>query len=132
MKSKEDQLIPWMVSKNNIPDKMYVEGMHDDYEGFRVLLKGENTEMLRITFKNKISYMNTDESYRLDIGRNDTINEAHFNRVFYTVQNSSYIKWIKKTSKQSVGPDVKHFAIYTDFDCIDIITHDVPIVEWLG
>jgi hypothetical protein len=125
-------LEPWLMDQMLTAETLFVEAVYDDYEGFRVLMKGTNTEMLRITFKNKISYMNTDESFRLDIGLNNTNNNELVKTVFFVVRNSSYIELIKATSKQSLHPEAKHFAIYTDFDCIDVIAKDAPLVEWLS
>jgi hypothetical protein len=64
----------------NIPRILYCEGIHDDYEGFRILLIGENerSPVLRIMFDAARSYRNTDEGDLLktiasmdDPGRNN-------------------------------------------------------------
>ena len=41
-----------------LPEEMYLEGLHNDYEGFRLLLKGDGDQakMLRITFDPVLAY----------------------------------------------------------------------------
>jgi hypothetical protein len=52
-----------------IEAELWVEALHDDYEGLRIILRGNpvKSPVLRITFRHYYMYRNADESYRLAI-----------------------------------------------------------------
>lgn len=110
---------------------LYLEALHDDYEGFRLLLKGgsEQDKVLRITFDRALSYRNTDEGDLLK-----TINKQNSGGwSLYIVSNSDYLKWFSEES-QSIheDEDIIHYAIYTPNDCLDVLSSYPPKVEWLN
>ena len=75
---------------DNLAETLYLEAIHDDYEGFRLLLKGsvEEDKVLRITFDPALSYRNTDEGDLLK-----TINEQSFGGwSLYVASDSDYLK----------------------------------------
>lgn len=115
-----------------IPSHLSCEGIYDDYEGFRILLKGDETTaaMLRITFDAASAYRNIDEG---DLLRTITAVKDTGKSSLYTVENSSWIEWFRE---ESLGKHSKtrfiHYAIYTENDCIDVITEFEPEVEWLN
>ncbi len=116
-----------------IPKEVQVEAIYDDWEGFRILLRcddGVNSKMLRILFENNLSYSNTDESFLLR--RWGQMPESIVGNIFYLIKDSSYIEFF---TKQSAGLyekwDIKHYAIYTISDCIDILSMTEPKIEWL-
>ena len=122
----------WLPLKE-IPSKMYVEAVHDDYEGFRVLLKGDSDQssMLRVSFDNTLSYRNTDESYLLKMW--DGVSKDTLGKIFYIVEQSEYIDFFQKMTQQLYEDwEIKHYAIYTDTDCIEILSQNDPTVEWLN
>lgn len=117
---------------DDLPKPIYIEAIHDDWEGFRILLRGSDPtlSMLRITFESHLSYRNTDESYLLKIWNSMEKELAGEN--FYIVENSSYIDFFNEmTGNMYSDWQVKHYAIYTISDCIDVISTNPPIVEWL-
>jgi len=116
---------------DDLPETLYLEAIHDDYEGFRLLLKGDedHNKTLRITFDPALSYRNTDEGDLLK-----TIGKQEFEQwSLYTVRNSSYSEWF---ADESCGihddENIIHYAIYTPNDCIDILSVYPPEVEWLN
>lgn len=112
---------------------MFIEGIHDDYEGFRILMRGENpaSKMLRICFEAHLSYRITDESFLLKIWHS-TAKEI-LGKIFYTVEQSTYVDFFnEQTDYRYVDWPVKHYAIYTTTDCIDVLSTDPPVVGWLG
>lgn len=117
----------------DLPKPMYVEAIHDDYEGFRILLKGEevSSRMIRISFEGKLSYRNTDESYLLKIWNSMEKELAGEN--FYIVENSSYIDFFNEMTGNLYSDwKIKHYAIYTISDCIDVLSTNPPIIEWIS
>lgn len=114
-----------------IPARLYCEAMHDDYEGFRILLKGESAEssVLRVAFDPALAYRNIDEGKLLK-----TISkiENPGSTTLYTVANSSWVDWFKAESSGILkGKEIAHYAIYTPNDCIDVLAEYEPKVEWL-
>lgn len=114
-----------------IPKKLYCEGIHDDYEGFRVLLKEEDSQSLvvRLTFETVLAYRNIDESYLLRTV--DNINSPG-ESTLYIVENSLWVKWLHEESYGTLeGKNITHYAIYTPNDCLDILAEHEPKIEWL-
>lgn len=114
-----------------LPKRLYCEGIHDDYEGLRILLKGEEKEssMLRLLFDAVLAYRNVDESYLLK-----TIDkiEDPGQSTLYVVENSSWVEWFKEESYNTLqNSKINHYAIYTPNDCIDILSEYEPKIEWL-
>lgn len=116
---------------DNLPETLYLEAIYDDYEGFRLLLKGDakQDKVLRITFDPALSYRNTDEGDLLK-----TIDEQDFGGwSLYVASNSDYLRWFHKESHGiHEGVDIVHYAIYTPNDCLDILSAYLPKVEWLN
>lgn len=115
---------------DNIPQRLYCEGIHDDYEGFRVLLReNDKTPILRIMFDFVRVYRKLDES---DLLRTVASIKIQKKTPLFIVDNSSLVEWF---NEESYGiykdKDIKHFAIYTSNDCIDILSEFEPKVEWL-
>lgn len=114
---------------DNISAQVTCEGIHDDYEGFRVLLRCSDERVLRLSYARALAYRNVDEGDRLR-----TLRHAHVepNWSLYTVENSSFLRWFHLESDGiHTDENVKHYAIYTLNDCIDILANSAPFAEWL-
>lgn len=127
-------LKPWKpIEGEGLQDVMYVEAIHDDYEGFRILLRGEEPPliMLRVRFEAPLSYRNTQETFRrLDVSQ--PANHDVLGKLFYIVENSSYIDYFNEMTQELFTDwELKHYVIYASQDCIDVISAIPPIVEWL-
>ena len=115
----------------NIPVHLYCEGLHDDYEGFRILLRGDDptSPVLRISFSPSLAYRNIDEGDLLrtiygipDLGASS----------LFMVENSTWLEWFQEESHGiHDGEDIMHYAIYTANDCIDVLSAFDPTVEWI-
>lgn len=115
----------------NIPRILNCEGIHDDYEGFRILLReNDRSPVLRIMFDAVRSYRKSDEG---DLLRTiASINDPGRSSLFI-VDNSSWVEWFhEETYDIHKDRDIKHFAIYTPDDCIDVLSEFEPKVEWLN
>lgn len=125
-------LKPWGIPIIESNNTFEVEAIHDDYEGFRILLR-ENQKMhrvLKITFNSKISYRNTDESFLLNVW--SSTDKDILGKIFYTISNSKYLDFFNQMTEGLYNTwDITHYAIYTTSDCIDILSDQPPIVEWL-
>ena len=115
---------------DDLSGSLYLEGLYDDYEGFRLLLKGEGEQqkMLRIMFDPALAYRNTDES---DLLR--TIGKGLGEWSLFTVEHSDYLAWFNKESHGiHESENIVHYAIYTPNDCLDVLSIYPPKVEWLN
>lgn len=119
------------VPNIGIQKNLDVEALYDDYEGFRILLRGEDRTqpMLRIKFDAHLAYRNADEGDRWR-----TISEvAELKQSsLFIVENSSWAQWFcEECSGVRKQSEMIHYAIYATNDCIDVLAADDPIVEWL-
>ncbi|MEH6474115.1 MAG: hypothetical protein V7727_00440 [Sneathiella sp.] len=112
-------------------DTFYVESIHDDYEGFRILLQGDDktTDVLRIKFDVALAYRKVDEGDRWKtVSSNPELQKS----VFFIVENSNWIDWFCNESCGIHSSDeLIHYAIFTSNDCIDVLSAVEPSVEWL-
>jgi hypothetical protein len=127
---RNDDYRPWLPVES-IPAELYCEGLHDDYEALRILLRGpESTSaMLRILFPSAIAYRNINESFR-----SRTWHKANPPSIppLATVENSSWVAWLREESGGVLDEvALTHYAVTTPEDCIDVVTEVPPNVEWL-
>lgn len=105
-----------------------IEGVIDDWEGFRILLRDHETNrMLRISFPACVAYQNRDES---DLDGEAARSEGLGRGCFYRVRGSEFEARLKSDSARQFS-DLRHFAIITDADCVDVLATDDPVVESL-
>ena len=110
-----------------IDGNFFLEGLYDDYEGIRLLLRCmKNDKVFRIFFDAVLSYRNTDEGSLLKSLQNGTIKG-----VLFTTHNSLFLDWYYQESFASRDSRIIHYCIYTPNDCIDVIASFAPKVEWL-
>lgn len=116
----------------DIPSSLLCEGLHDDYEGFRVLLKGSGDKActFRIVFGTALAYRNIDEGDLQKTLHSIVCTEPCS---LFIVENSTWLKWFQEES-YGIHDDeeIIHYAIYTENDCIDILSAYPPVVEWLN
>jgi hypothetical protein len=127
----KDQYIKWEPIEN-IPTRLYCEALHDDYEGFRIILRGEakDSRTLRITFDLPLAYRNMDEGSLLKSLKNI---KTPGDSSLYFVNDSSWIEWFHQESCGIYkGKNIIHYAIITPNDCIDVLSEYAPNVEWLN
>jgi hypothetical protein len=129
IKMESEKYTKWLPLED-IPDRLYIDGLYDDREGFRLLLSDYETgRMLRITFDPVLSYRNTDEG---DLLVTLESREGFIKWPLFTIENSKFIHWFNEESL-NIHKDENpvHYSIYTPNDIIDVISTSPPIVEWL-
>lgn len=117
---------------DNIPDRLYLEGLYDDYEGFRLLLRSENSQegIIRIRFDAHLAYRNTDESERLQTLNNHIQLCGHW--PLFIVEESDFTEWlIVESYVIRNATDIVHYMIVTPNDIVDVLSVEAPVVEWL-
>jgi hypothetical protein len=131
MKNKS-KIIKW-EPVDNIPDRLYLEGLHDDYEGLKLLLKGENVKdrILKIQFTSHLGYRNVDESNRLKSLHDNPLLTTKW--PLFVATDDGFIDWIVDESQDSIDKrkQYKNYIICTPNDIVDVISDELPIVEWL-
>jgi hypothetical protein len=117
----------------NLPPKLYLEGLYDDYQGFKLLLKGEDSSgrLLKIEFTSRLGYRNIDETYRLKTLNNHPILTSQW--PLFVSKNDDFTKWIETESTGTVDPLVSYnnYIICTPNDIVEVVSDQEPIVEWL-
>lgn len=116
----------------DLPTDLLVYGLYDDFEGFRILLSRPGVwgnPFLRITFYGRDAYRNTDEGARLrlqELGQDFSLSSL------YIVENSSWLEWFYKENYGILkGLGIKHYAIITQNDIIEVLNRSEPDVEWI-
>lgn len=128
---KGDQYKKWLPL-DSIPSRLYCEGIHDDYEGFRIIVRGEgdDSSLLRISFDVALAYRNVDEG---DLVQTIQLRPELGSFSLFVVENSSWVEWFES---ESCGlhsrKNIVHYAIYTSNDCIDVLSEFEPFVDWLN
>ena len=118
---------------DGVPKRLYLEAIHDDYEGLRFLLRGEElaSPMLRLAFEPPIAFRNINESYRLKTWAGKATSGDQ--QSLLEVENSRWIEWLVEEAAGVLdSEELVHYAIYTAEDCIDVVTEIPPRVSWLN
>ena len=107
--------------------RLYCEALHDDWEGFRIWLRSDDSALgvIVIRFESRLLYTNSDEMYRLaSIENND---EVQFPHAFWKVENSGLVTEFHRQSLNIyVDVPLTHFAFLSCTDCIDVLSVDEP------
>lgn len=119
----------WIPIKD-IPETLVLFGLHDNYEGFRILLRdGKSSGVLRIRFDSFFAYRNTDAGY-LTITKQERKKFVEW--PLFTIKNSRFLQWLhEENPDKQLNEKSIHYAIITPNNCIDVISSSLPKVEWL-
>ncbi len=121
------------IPVENIDNEMWAEAIHDDYEGLRILLKGNTptSAVLNIRFPQYFAYRNTDESYRLKLWQEGVFDDIKWS--LFTTKESRFIDWVFEQSQEIYSKsDMSHYLIKTGADVIEVVTNQtLPVVNWL-
>jgi hypothetical protein len=116
-----------------IENEMWVEALHDDYEGLRVLLKGSSgsSGILSISFPQYYGYRNFDESFRDKLWGKDSFETRNWS--LFKTSSSEFIDWLVEESGGVYNKEeMLHYVIKTGADVIEVVAKLVPPkVEWL-
>lgn len=110
-------------------DPKYVEAIHDDYEGFRILLRGESPEspMLRLVFDPPpLSYRVIEEASWLSPDMADHLFRAPGSR-FVVVADSDFLRWFQRISSGiREWPNIRHYVVCMANQIVEIIACRAP------
>jgi hypothetical protein len=116
-----------------VENEMWVEALHDDYEGLRILLKGhsESSGILSISFPQYYGYRNFDESFRDKLWQQYNFEPRDWS--LFKTTSSEFIDWLFEESGGVYGKeDMVHYVIKTGADVIEVVAKLAPPkVEWL-
>ncbi len=109
-----------------IESELWIEALHDDYEGLRIIVKGTNeaSAMYSILFPNYYTYRNTDESYRLKLWEEGEFEDRKWSLFF--IKASKFIDWVHEESDTLYKKeDMMHYLIKTGADVIEVVTNGI-------
>lgn len=117
------------LTEMQLPDRWFLHALHDDYEGFRLLLEEDAPQrsVYRISFEQHYLYRNCDESDRIL-----TLSKlpASGRISLLEVQHSELITWFKgENGPKYASKNIRHWAILTPDDWIDVLSCGKPDVE---
>jgi hypothetical protein len=115
----------------DIPARLVFEEVRHADGHFSVLLRRESKEnsVLRVFFDSVLFYRTINESYLL---RTLQMVENLGGASLYIVDNSPLLSWFHEESLNIYNDwRIKHYAILTPDECIDILASIEPVVEWL-
>ena len=117
----------------DIPSKMFLEGLIDDYEGFRLLLKGDRitSGVLKIEFRTRIGYRNMDETYRLKSLNKYPILTSPWS--LFKIKNDEFVIWVCDESNGILDDSnlLTNYIFCTPNDIVEVISKEEPVVYWL-
>ena len=114
---------PIAIEKSSKWGNLFVEAIHDDWEGFRIWLRPENRNqgLVIVRFEAVLMYVNSDESDRLsvvEVEKNRVLNQG-----FWRVENSALVKEFKRQGAGISDEDnITHYVFITYSDCIDVLS----------
>lgn len=111
---------------------LQVESFTDNYDGIQILLKEYQGERyLKIKFEgNVFLYRNTNESYLLKKNVY-VIDQNNLKSSLFVVKSSLFLQeFHEKSLSIYEGWEIIHYFIRTPQDCIDILSDEIPVVEW--
>lgn len=115
------------IPMDGLTNKLTFEGLHYDVEGFRVLLKNQNTEgrFISLSFGPLCFRLLDEGDYLKTVYSGDTEGSL------FIVENSSFARWFSEESKGIFSEsEITHYAIYTQDECIDILVKYPPVVKF--
>jgi hypothetical protein len=106
-----------------------IEGLSDvGDEPFCITLRliRDPDQRLRLLWERPHAYRNIDESYRVDLWQTF----ATYGHPFWIVRDSDWIKEFRASSGGVADRvNLQHYAIYTDDDCIDVLSATPPTTQ---
>ena len=105
-----------------------VESVVDDWEGFRLLLRDHHSNrILRVHFASQVAYQCRDES---DLEGEAARSTGLGKGCFYRVIHSEFVARFRLDSARQFD-NLKHFAVITDNECVDVLALSDPVVTEL-
>ncbi|MGO9545500.1 MAG: hypothetical protein ACLPPF_11985 [Rhodomicrobium sp.] len=116
---------------DGLASKMFIEAMHDDREGFRIILKSPDAKLraLRILFEAPLCYRGTQEGYLL---RQIYEGNEIYPWPIFIVKNSRYARWFYAQATEALDKDGYHYHIAAMDQIVDVLSARPPILTWLN
>lgn len=114
---------------SDLPKEFLNEGLHDDFEGFRIILReiGGEQRILRVRFDNPICYRNSQESFRLT-----TWSRTSSMKGFCRSDSSDWIRWVREEAEGALDTlKLVHYVVMTPLDVVEVICDTCPEADWL-
>jgi len=114
---------------DKMPEKVYIDAIHDDFEGFRVILGGDKPKdgIIRIRIHNPLFNWSSQESAAI-LHPIDIIKDWWL----FRVDDSKLSQWFSEMSYlNQIGSSCEHYYISSQTQFVDIITDEEINVEWL-
>lgn len=111
-----------------IPHHVEITAIRDDDDGLVVSLADEASRkpVAQLVFRTFVAYRNINESFRTKTWASLPAGQS---TGLFKLENSSWLKWLQAESSGVLDEfQVSHYAIYTNDDCLDIISHTPPTV----
>ena len=126
-----EEIKKWEVNIFDFPQTVNVEGIHDDYEGFRIILRGGNpSRVYKLSFENYLGYRNFDESYRLKSLNMFPNNSREW--CLFISKDSDFINWaVIESEGFQTKEKIIHFYIATPNDIVEVLSFEEPEIEEL-
>jgi len=105
---------------------LYVEAVHDDWEGFRIWFGSPAAGIVTIVrFESALLHVNSDEMYRLSEVQNSK--ELNFPHLFWKVEKSQLLEEFHRQSLEIyTDRDITHYAFLSASDCVDVLSETEP------
>jgi hypothetical protein len=105
-----------------------VTAICDGDEGLAITLADGKSRrpVAKLVFQDFLAYRSISESFRLKTWARAGDREGGS---LMRVQNSMWVKWLQEESQGVLEEfEVVHYAIYTNDDCIDVVSRTPPLV----
>ena len=116
----------------DVPAVLYLEGLRDESPVLVLSLRGEDSlgPILRLEFTGVRAYRNINESYRM---RTWSVWAGRGLGSLFTVEQSHWLEWLDAESVGLIGygRQLRHYAVYTPEDCVDIACTQEPRAQWI-
>ena len=130
----KDLLVPWASPSGPFPPIVDWLGLHDDAEGFRILVQECKPDpsfgrRLRVAFDRPYAYRVADEGRRWRmLVQLDRVDRS----LVYVVEDSSFVAWaIAEAGGCLAHPPLRHYLVMTTDDCVDVLSDLPPTLTWL-
>lgn len=117
---------------DDIPLSLIFVSLHDEATGVRVILGTEEPEprLLQVTFRTPIGYRVINESHRTRTWLQ--LAGSKRGSSLLVVRHSMWVEWlVAESSGAQDAADLRHFAIFTADECVDVVCVSQPMAEWV-
>lgn len=112
----------------DLASRLNLAGLSHTDEGVRLLLQHQVGEgrILPLLFESPVAYRNINESYRIRTW--NRLGEAERSSL-QRVHHSEWVEWLRREAGGVLDAvTLHHYAIFTDEDCVEIVTEFPPRV----